>query len=61
MGNIVMILYIDFTYKKTVTEDIAVYIQPDRYILFGTLKEATEFAKQLIALGIVQTYLIIGS
>lgn len=56
-----MILYIDFTLKKTVTEDIAVYIQPDRYILFGTLKEATEFAKQLIALGVVQTYLIIGS
>lgn len=56
-----MILYIDFVLKKTTTEDIAIYIQPDRYILFGTLKEAMEFAKQLIALGVVQDYLIVGS
>ena len=55
-----MILYIDFVLKKTTTEDIAVYIYSDKYILFGTLKEAMEFAKQLIALGVVKNYLIIG-
>lgn len=58
-----MIMYVDVAKKRhELVEDIAVYVDnPEAFILFGTLEEAVEFAKNCVALNLVDNYIIVGS